>query len=70
MHGYLRQFKSAAIRVRIEEPDFSYLPLQEFDWSDTVFGNVKEEEARDTPEPLGKHVVLVSCVDANLYHDM
>jgi hypothetical protein len=33
MYGYLRRFKSAAIRVRTEEPDFSMLPMQNFDWS-------------------------------------
>jgi hypothetical protein len=29
MNGYLRRFKSAAIWVRTEEPDFSALPVQE-----------------------------------------
>jgi hypothetical protein len=70
MYGYLRRFKSAAIRVRTEEPDFSALPVQEYDWSETVYGNVQEEIARDSPEPLGSPVVLVSYEDAILQHDM
>jgi hypothetical protein len=70
MYGYLRRFKSAAIRVQTEEPDFSALPVQKYDWSETVEGNVQEEIARDLPEPLGNPVVLVSYVDANLQHDM
>jgi hypothetical protein len=67
---YLQQFKSAAIRVRIEESYFSSFPVQEFNWLDKVYANVKEDIARDTPERLGKPVVLVCYVDANLYHDM
>jgi hypothetical protein len=59
--------QSASIRVRIEAPNF---PVQKFDWLDTVYGNVKEEIAKDTPEPLGEPVVLLSNVDANLYHNM
>jgi hypothetical protein len=66
----LRRFKSAAIRVRIEEPDFSTIAVKEYDWSETVYGKVQEETARDLPEPLGNPVVLVSYVDANLQHDM
>lgn len=70
MYGYLRKFKSAAIRVRIEEPDFSALPVQEFDWAASVYGNVQESMARDIPTPLGNPVVSVTYVDANLYHDL
>ena len=35
-----------------------------------MYGSVKEELPKDMPEPLGKHVTLVSYVDANLYHDI
>ena len=70
IYGYQKKFKSAAIRVRTEEPDFTALPDQEFDWCQTVYGNVKEEMPKDIPAPLGKSVTLVSYVDANLYHDM
>jgi hypothetical protein len=66
----LKQFKSAAIRVRIEELDFPSLLVQEFDCLDTVYGNVKEEITTDTPKPLGKPVFSVSYLDANLYDDM
>jgi hypothetical protein len=36
MYGYLRRYASAAIHVCVEEPDFSELPDQEFDWCETV----------------------------------
>jgi hypothetical protein len=70
IYGYLKKFKSAAIRVRVEKPDFSELPVQLFDWCDTVYGNVNEEIPKDVPDPLGKPVTLVTYVDANLYHDI
>jgi Reverse transcriptase (RNA-dependent DNA polymerase) len=70
IYGYLKKFKSAAIRVRTEEPDFSDLPAQKFDWCETVYGNVKEEIPTDIPTPLGLPVSIVTYVDANLYHDI
>ena len=68
--GYLYKFKSGCIRVRTEEPDFSGLPVHEYDWARSVYGEVKEEVPRDAPEPKGKRVVLSSYKDANLNHDL
>jgi hypothetical protein len=42
MYRYLRKYASTAIRVRVEEPDFSELLDQEFDWCETVYGKVEE----------------------------
>ena len=50
-----------------EEPDFSALPVQHYDWMYTVYGDVKELIPQDIPEPLGKHVVMISYVDANYF---
>jgi transposase InsO family protein len=66
--AYLYRFKFAKIRFRTHEPDFSDLPIPEYDWTGTVYGNVKEDIPSDTPKPLGKPVVTVSYVDANLQH--
>jgi hypothetical protein len=66
MYGYLKKFRSAAIRVKTEDPDFSELPDQEFDWCQTVYGNVNDETPKDIPPPLGKTVTLVTYVDANV----
>ena len=60
----------AAIRVQTDEPDFSALPDITYDWSQSVYGNVKETIPEDCPKPLGKHVTLSHYVDADLYHDM
>jgi hypothetical protein len=66
--AYLYRFKSAQIRFRTHEPDFTDLMVQGYDWVDTVYGKVREEVPADAPPPLGKSVVTVSYVDANLMH--
>jgi hypothetical protein len=70
MYGFLRKFKSAAICIRTEEPDFSKLPDQECDWCETGYGNVTEEVPKDIPKPLGNRVTTVTYVDANLQHGL
>jgi hypothetical protein len=70
MYGYLRKYASAAIRVRVGEPDFSELPDQEFDWCETVYGKVEELLPTDAPKPLGKPTTTVHYTDANLQHDL
>jgi len=65
--SYLYRFSPAKIRFRTSEPDLSDLVVPEHDWKN-VYGDVKEEIPRDIPEPLGKPVVTVSYVDANLMH--
>jgi len=68
--GYVSKMRNAAIRFRTEEPDLSDVPVMEFDWAKSVYGDVKEILPHDAPEPLGKHVVSVHYVDANLMHCM
>ena len=70
IYGYLARFKSAAIRVRTEEPDFSMLPDLIHKWDHSVYGNPKEEVPSDAPTPLGKYVQLTHYVDANLLHNV
>jgi len=70
MIGYLRKFKSGSIRVRTGIPDYSYLGKSpEYDWMNSVYGDVSEEVPKDAPAPLGKTVMTTTYVDANLYHD-
>jgi hypothetical protein len=71
IYGYLKKFASAAIRVRLLEPDLGELPDQDFDWCHSVYyGNVEELVAKDAPKPLGKLVTAITYTDAILYHDM
>ena len=68
--GESNKMQHAAIRVRTDEPNSSAHPDITYDWSQSVYGNVKEVVPEDCPKPLGKHVMLSHYVDANLYHDM
>jgi hypothetical protein len=62
--------KEARIRVLTNEPDYSDYQDQEYDWSSSVYGDVKKIIPTDIPESKGKYVTLSQYFDANLYHDM
>ena len=66
LYRYLVKTKHFVIRYRTKEPDYSHLPKQEYEWTSTVYGNVKEEIPKDIPKPLGKRVITTSFLDANL----
>jgi hypothetical protein len=68
--GYLCKMKHGFIRFRTDEPDYSMMDHTKYDWARTVYGEVKEQIARNIPRPKGKCVVMTSYVDANLFHDM
>jgi len=68
--SYLVKMKHAAIHFCTEEPDFSALPDQQFDWAYTIYGHIEEVLPHNMPTPLGKFVTLTHYRDANLYHDM
>jgi hypothetical protein len=70
IYGYLRKMKEERIQVLTNEPDFSDCQDLEYDWSSSVYGDVKEIIPMDIPEPKGKYVTLSHYFDANLYHDM
>ena len=70
IYGYLRKFKHGAIRVRTNLPDLSKVPDNEYGWLYSVYRKVREEIPHDVPIPLGKEIVTVTFVDANLYHDL
>ena len=67
--GYLAKFCHGSLRFRLHEPDYSNLPLREYDWQGTVYTGAKEEISHDIPEPEGKHVTTTTYVVANLHHD-
>ena len=70
IYRYLHKMWHAMIQVRTDEPDFSSLLDLTYDWAQSFYGNIKELIPEDSPKALGKHVMLLHCVDANLYHDM
>jgi len=70
IYGYLSKMRHASLRIRTGEPDYSDVVDPEYDWSKSVYGEVKELLPNDAPTPLGKFVTLTHYVDANLMHDI
>ena len=60
--------KNYAIRFRTDQPDYSFLPNQDFVWTYSVYGNVQEILPDDMPEPLGEAVTTTTTMDPNLNH--
>ena len=70
IYSYAIRTKDYAIRFRTDQPDFSFLPDQDFDWTYSVYGNVQEIHPDDMPEPLGEAVTTTTTMDANLNHSL
>ena len=68
IYSYVIRTKDYAIRFRTEQPDYSFLPNQDFDWTYSVYGDVHEVLPDDMPEPLGEAVTTTTTMDANLNH--
>ena len=68
IYSYAIRTKDYAIRFRTDQPHYSFLPDQDFDWTYSVYGIVQETLPDDMPEPLGKAVVSTATMDANLSH--
>ena len=68
IYSYAIRSKDYAIRFRTEQPDYSFLPDQDFDWTYSVYGDVHEILPDDMPEPLGEAVTTTTTMDANLNH--
>jgi hypothetical protein len=66
----LKKYRYGIIKIDTSEPDYSHIPVKEYDWSYTCYRGAKELIPNDAPKPLGKPVVTTSYVDANLYHDL
>ena len=58
IYAYVIRTKEYAARVRITEPDYSYLPQQNFDCAQTVYGCVQEIIPNEIQDPLGKTSLL------------
>ena len=68
IYSYTIRTKDYAIRFRTDQPDYSFIPDQDFDWTYSVYGNVREILPDDMPEPLGEAVTTTTMMDANLNH--
>ena len=62
IYSYAIMTRNYAIRFRTDQPEYSFLPDQDFDWTYSVYGDVHEILPDDMPEPLGKAVHLNHCL--------
>ena len=68
IYSYANRTKDYAIGFRTDQPDYSFLPDQDFDWTYSVYDSVQEILPDDMPEPLGEAVITTTTMDANLNH--
>ena len=53
IYSYAIRTKDYTIRFRTDQPDYSFLSDQDFDWTYSLYGNVQEILSDDMSEPLG-----------------
>ena len=68
IYAYAIKTKDCTTRFRTDQPDYSFLLDQEFDWTYSVYGDVDTILPDDMPEPLYEAVVTTATMDANLNH--
>ena len=68
IYSYAISTKDYSTRFRTEQPDYSFLPDQDFDWTYSVYGDVHKNLPDDMPDPLGDTVTTTTTMDANLNH--
>jgi hypothetical protein len=53
IYGYLYKMRNAAIRIRVDKPDYSALPTKVYDWEQSIYARAEELIPDDNPIPLG-----------------
>lgn len=64
VHCCLTNFKDAIICIHANEPDCSLVPAEEFNWSCSVQGEIKELVPEDIPTPKGPFVAMTRHMNA------
>ena len=68
IYAYAIRNKDYAVRFRTVQPDYSFLPEQDFHWTYSVYGDVHEIVPDGMPEPLAEAVATTTTMGANLNH--
>ena len=63
IYSYAIMTNDYATRFRTEQPDYSFLPDQDIDWTYSVYGNVQEILPDDMPKPLGEAVTTTTTIE-------
>ena len=68
IYSFAIRIKNYAIMFRSDQPEYSFLPDQDFDWTYSVYGYVQEILPDYMPEPLGEAVIITTSMNANMNH--
>ena len=68
IYAYAIRTNDYAVSFRMDQPDYSFLPEQDFDFTYSAYGDVHEILPDDMPEPFGEAVAITTTMDANLNH--
>jgi hypothetical protein len=49
IYGYLYKMRNTAIRIRVDEPDYSALPTKVYDWEQSIYAGTEELISEDNP---------------------
>ena len=67
IYSYAIRTKDYAIRFRTDQPDYSLLPDQDFDWTYSVYGNVQVTGFYPSPKIFWSCTHVNSCSKYMLY---
>ena len=67
--GYLRAYVKGKIIIDTREPDLSNLKIESHNWKE-FYPNAREEFPPNMPKPSGKHVNILTYVDASFANDL
>jgi hypothetical protein len=70
VYGYVARMKHGAICFGTGVPDYTAIPLPEYSWIKTIYGEAQEGTPHDAPKPLRMPVRMTTYINANLCHDM
>ena len=68
IYDYHAKMKHAITIINTNGPDFFDLPTVEFDWRESVYGDVKELFLIDAPVSCGKYDILTHYDTIHLMH--
>ena len=68
IYAYAIRTIDYAVRFRTDQPAYSFLAEQDFDWTYSVYSDVHEILPNDMPEPLSEAVATTTTMDDNLNH--
>ena len=67
--SYPQGMQHASICISMDEPGYSTIPHQNYNWAENYVDSVKLVPS-EAPQPLGKPITLTHYINANLMHSL